>query len=421
MTSGPASLFDAQFGAGEVAGLVDAGTWFATLVEVEAELVLAAADAGAVPAAEAAAVAATLRSALAGGRVSPADVVAASALSGNPVVPLVPALRALVPQEQRRWVHLGATSQDVLDTAMVLVARRAVAALTGDLDAAVGTCLALAGEHAGTPLLGRTLLQAALPTTFGLKAATWASALDGACARLGVVVAALPVQYAGPVGTLSGTPERGQAIRSALARRLRLADAPGPWHTVRLPVADLAGALCTAAGAVATVAVDVLLLAQTEVGEVREGAAGRGGSSSMPHKANPVAAVTARACARRAPGLGATLFAAMEQEHERAAGAWHAEWEALSDLLRVTGSAAHWIRDCLASLEVDAAAMRRTLDAQPVELRRGWERDGGNVDTAAAALQAGRMVDEVVARRSGVLPGGMPRGGTRRADAGGGA
>jgi 3-carboxy-cis,cis-muconate cycloisomerase len=211
--------------------------------------------------------------------------------------------------------------------------------------------------------MGRTLMQQALPTTFGLKAAGWLAGLDGARLRLAEVVATLPVQYGGAAGTLAASSGSGVALRTAFAAELDLADAAVPWHTVRLPVADLAGALGATAGVLATVAVDVVLMAQTEVGEVSEGVEGRGGSSAMPHKRNPVAAISARACARRAPGLVATLLAAMEQEHERSAGAWHSEWPTLTGLLTTVGSAAAWLAESLSGLRPDTERMAATVAA----------------------------------------------------------
>jgi 3-carboxy-cis,cis-muconate cycloisomerase len=272
-------------------------------------------------------------------------------------------LQSAVGERAAVAVHVGATSQDVLDTALVLLARRALGAIDGDLAAAAAAAARLAEAHRDDVVMGRTLMQQGLPTTFGLKAAVWVSALDGARARLRAVDAALPVQYGGAVGTLVASSGRGVELRAALAAELGLATTAVPWHTVRLPIADLAGALGAAAGAVATVAVDVVLMAQTEVGEVAEVAAGRGGSSAMPHKNNPVAAISARACARRAPGLAATLLAAMEQEHERAAGAWHSEWPTLTELLTTVGSAAAWLAESLAVLQVDADRMAATVAA----------------------------------------------------------
>jgi adenylosuccinate lyase len=251
----------------------------------------------------------------------------------------------------------------VIDTAIVLLARSAIAAIDTDLAAAAESAARLARTHSTDPVMGRTLMQQALPTTFGFKAAGWLAGLDGARLRLARVVASLPVQYGGAVGTLVASQGAGRAVRAALADELGLALTAAPWHTVRLPIADLAGALGATAGVVATVAVDLVLLAQTEVGEAAEVAAGRGGSSAMPHKANPVAAISARACARRAPGLVATLLSAMEQEHERAAGAWHSEWPTLTELLTTVGSAASWLAESLAVLRVDVVRMAGTVAA----------------------------------------------------------
>jgi 3-carboxy-cis,cis-muconate cycloisomerase len=356
-SSASEGLFSETVARGAVAAQVDDRAWLRALLDVEAALVRAVAAAGLVPAAAAAAVDRACAD------PSAYDVAAlgrAAAASGNPVVPLVREI------EQRAGahgasVHHGATSQDVLDTAMVLVVRRALAVLTGDLAASVAAAARLADAHRATPMAGRTLLQLAVPTTFGLKAAGWALALDGARRRL--LGVALPVQLGGAAGTRSGYGGRGADVARALADELGLETAVLPWHALRLPVADLAGALGTAAGVAAKVALDVVLLAQSEVAEVHEGGEGRGGSSAMPHKRNPVAAVQARAAARRAPGLVATLLSCMEQEHERAAGAWHAEWAPTADLLVSVGSAVAWLRECLETLVADPVAMRANLEA----------------------------------------------------------
>jgi 3-carboxy-cis,cis-muconate cycloisomerase len=283
--------------------------------------------------------------------------------------------------------------------------------LDADLAAAADRCAELARAHRDDVVIGRTLLQQALPTTFGLKAATWLAGLDGARLRLAEVVATLPVQYGGAVGTLAAS---SLAVREALARELGLVTTAVPWATVRLPVADLAGALGAAAGVVATVAVDVVLLAQSEVAEVAEAGSGRGGSSAMPHKRNPVAAVSARACARRAPGLVATLLGAMEQEHERAAGAWHSEWPTLADLLVTVGSAASWLAEGLRGLRPDPARMAATVAAAgegrlaaalagalAPSLGPGAAHDAA-ADAVRAARESGRPLAEVVAARDDV-------------------
>jgi 3-carboxy-cis,cis-muconate cycloisomerase len=270
----------------------------------------------------------------------------------------VRAVRAQVGGDAAADVHRGATSQDVVDTAAMLVARRAVEAVLVDLGGAADAAAALAREHRATVMAGRTLLQQAVPITFGLKAAQWLVALDESLARLHALRFA--AQLGGAAGTLSGMGDAGLDVLARFARELGLAEPVLPWHTDRTRIADLAGALGSACGAMAKVAGDVVLLSQTEVAEVREGGA-RGGSSTMPHKRNPIAAVSALAAARQAPGLVATLLAAMEQEHERAAGAWHAEWAPLRELLRASGSAAAWLRDCLTNLEVDTGRMRSNL------------------------------------------------------------
>jgi 3-carboxy-cis,cis-muconate cycloisomerase len=284
-------LFSSVVAYGAVPAQVDDQAWLRALLDVEAALVRAAASVGLVPASAASAITRACAD------VSAYDVAQlgrASAASGNAVVPLVRAI------EQRAgadgaYVHHGATSQDVLDTAMVLVARRAIKVLVGDLDGAVAAAAGLADEHRATPMAARTLLQQAVPTTFGLKAAGWAVALDAARRRL--VAVRLPVQLGGAAGTLSVYGGRGTQVVRALAGELGLQPAVLPWHTLRLPVADLAGSLGTAAGVVAKVALDVALLAQSEVAEVSESGDGRGGSSAMPHKRNPMAAVQARGAA----------------------------------------------------------------------------------------------------------------------------
>lgn len=405
------SLLDGTFARGGAAATVSGDAWFRSLLAVEAALARAAARAGLVPTTAADAVTAVCAEPA---RLDLAGVVARAADAGNPVPPLVRALTEAVGERDAVAVHVGATSQDVVDTALLLMARDAIAVVDGDLAAAASSAADLARAHRDDVLLGRTLLQQGLPTTFGLKAAGWLAALDGARLRLAEVVASLPVQYGGAVGTLAASGGAGVQVRAALAEELGLVPTAVPWHTVRLPVADLAGALGTAAGAVATVAVDVVLLAQSEVAEVTEVAPGRGGSSAMPHKNNPVAAISARACARRAPGLVATLLAAMEQEHERAAGAWHAEWPTLTELLMTVGSAASWLAESLASLQVDTGRMAATVaaagegslaaaltDALAPSLGRSAAHDAAAAATREAR-SAGRSLADVVGERTDV-------------------
>jgi 3-carboxy-cis,cis-muconate cycloisomerase len=331
-------MFDGVLARGRVAPAVADEAWLRAMIEAEVAL----AWARGLPA--------EIAEGIAAARVDVRELGERAAESGNPVVPLVAALREQLGPE----VHRGATSQDILDTAAMLVARDALVPLREDVGAAADAAARLAADHRATPTIGRTLLQHALLTTFGLKAAGWMSGLDAAGRRL---AAFRPTaQLGGPVGTLDGL---GPEVLARFATSLGLDEPALPWHTERTRIAELAGALGMAAGAVAKAAGDVVLLAQTEVGEVREAASG--GSSSMPHKRNPIAAISARACARQAPGLVSTLLAAMEHEHERAAGAWHAEWEALTDALALTGGAAAAVRGVTEGLEVYPEKMRQSL------------------------------------------------------------
>jgi 3-carboxy-cis,cis-muconate cycloisomerase len=354
-------LFAGVFARGPVAALVGDHAMLQAMLDAEAALARASAAAGVIPTAAAEAIAAVCDAR----HFDAAALGRAAAASGSPVVPLVRALAAELPEPAAGHVHQGATSQDVLDTAAMLVAHRALGPLLDDLAAAAAACARLAERHRGTVLAGRTLLQQAVPVTFGLKAAGWLVGLDETRQRLAEVRReGLAVQLGGAAGTLAGFGDRGPQVLAGLAAELGLAEPTLPWHAVRARPAALAGALGACAGVLAKVARDVALLAQNEVAEVREGGGpGRGGSSAMPHKRNPVAAVAVAACAARVPGLVATMLAAMPQEHERAAGGWHAEWEPQRELLRLFGSAAAWGRELLEGLQVDVDRMRANLDA----------------------------------------------------------
>jgi 3-carboxy-cis,cis-muconate cycloisomerase len=289
----------------------------------------------------------------------PLDAEAIAAEAGQhatPVIPIVAELRARVGPEFANAVHLGATSQDIVDTAAMLVSQRALAAILADARAAATAAAQLAFKHRNTPVVGRTLLQQALPTSFGLVAAGWLVAIETAARNLEHVRNySLAVQMGGPVGN------RSPQIAERMAATLDLAEPVLPWHTDRTRMARLSAALGELTGALAKVARDVSLHSQTELGELREGVEGRGGSSVMPHKRNSVASISVLACTRRVPGLVATIFAAMEQEQQRAAGAWQAEWGTLTQLLALTGSAAAWGVDLLEHLEVDTVRMRENL------------------------------------------------------------
>lgn len=394
-------VFSGTFGRGGVAAEVSAGAWVAAMLDAEVALAAAQAGLGLVPAAAAEAIAEAGRPDL----YDPADIARRAGPASNPVIPLVAALRDRLAPEHRRYAHLGATSQDILDTAAMLVATRALAPLRADLADAADACARLAAAHRDTVMPGRTLLQHAVPITFGLKAAGWLSALDRNRAALAAL--RLPVQYGGAAGTLAALGERGHEVSARFAAELGLTDPPLPWHTDRTPIAELACALGMTAGTLAKIATDVKLLAQTEVAEVAEPTApGRGVSSAMPHKRNPVGAVSVLACAHRVPGLVASLLAGMAQEHERAAGAWQAEWETLGELLRLTGSAAAWLRETLGELRVDRARMRANLEATGGLLMAervaaalgGTPRARARVDAACAtALERGIPLREALA------------------------
>ncbi|MGW3861266.1 3-carboxy-cis,cis-muconate cycloisomerase [Streptomyces sp. NPDC005047] len=282
---------------------------------------------------------------------------------GNPVIPLVADLTGAVGEEYGPYVHRGATSQDIMDTATMLVAARTLDLLLPDLTRTERALALLAAENRDTAMPGRTLTQHAVPTTFGLKAAGWRALVLDARDRVAAVRDTLPAQLGGAAGTLAafgayGAPDP-MALPAAYARELGLRAPLLPWHTLRTPVADLAGALTFTAGALGKIAADVLTLSRTEIGEVAEG--GGGGSSAMPHKANPVRSTLIAAAARRAPQLAAVLYGSLTAEDERPAGAWHAEWEPLRDLLRLAGGAARDAAELTEGLRVRPDVMRAHL------------------------------------------------------------
>lgn len=287
--------------------------------------------------------------------------------AGNIVIPLVKALTAQVASQDAaaaRFVHWGATSQDIVDTATALDLRDAVAALDADLARAIAGFSSLAAAHRNTPAVARTWLQHALPMPFGLKLAGYAAALARSRRRLQRMRdECLVLQFGGAAGTLASLGTRGLEVAEALARALGLPLPDAPWHTHRDRFAEAAADLAILAGTCGKIARDIGLLMQTEVGEVFEPSGpGRGGSSTMPHKRNPVAAAAALACSQLAPQLAAAILAGQAQEHERSAGLWAAEWPAFPALALATSGALAAIVDIAEGLEVDAARMRGNLD-----------------------------------------------------------
>jgi 3-carboxy-cis,cis-muconate cycloisomerase len=363
------------FGGVFARGGVEAGdaAWLRAMLDAEAGLARALERAGLAPAGAGEAVTAAARA----GNFNPNELGGLAALTGNPVPGLARALARQVPQTAVSAVHHGATSQDIVDTAAMLLAKRAIGVIQADLARAADAAAGLAAAHRDSIMIGRTLLQQAVPVTFGLVAAGWLTSLDEARAGLDAVGPRLAVQFGGAAGTLASLGEAGQRVTALLATELGLAVPVLPWHTDRLRIIDLGAALARVAAALGKIARDVTLLAQSEVGEVSEGGTDqrgtdqqapaasprRGGSSAMPHKHNPVASIAILGCTRQVPGLLATLAAASEQELQRAAGAWHAEWEPLTTLLRLTGSASSWAADLLPGLVVDTSRMAANLAA----------------------------------------------------------
>jgi 3-carboxy-cis,cis-muconate cycloisomerase len=352
-------LFGGLFGRGAV-GVGDQD-WLQAMLDAEAALARALERAGLAATGSGASVTAAARA----GMFDVAELGRQATLTGNPVPALVHALSDSVPAAARSAVHRGATSQDIMDTALMLLARRAIDVIESDLAAVATAAAALASAHARTVMAGRTLLQQAVPVTFGLVAAGWLTALDAARQELGRTRSLLAIQFGGAAGTLAALGPDGSVVPGLLAQELDLAEPVLPWHTDRLRILQLSAALAGACTALGKIARDVTLLAETEIAEVGEGGDDprQGGSSAMPHKRNPVSSVVVLGCTRRAPGLLATVAAAGEQELQRAAGAWHAEWEPLTDLLRLTGSAAAWSVPLLTGLRVHADRMRANLAA----------------------------------------------------------
>ncbi|WP_051795548.1 lyase family protein [Streptomyces sp. NRRL S-87] len=359
--------------------------WVQAMLDAEAALARAQARLGTLPPAAAAAVSAAADAAAYDVR----ELALASRETANPVVGLVRALGRRVARADpaaAEYVHRGSTSQDILDTGAMLVARRALALIRADLARTAAALARLAVRHRDTPMAGRTLALHAVPTTFGLKAAGWRELVLRADRRLAAIGTGLPVSLGGAAGTLAGYlefaaldggpgadptgPDGGpggggdyaERLVGAFAAETGLAPQGLPWHALRGPVAELAGGLAFTAGALGKLAVDVLSLARTEVGEVAEpGPSGRGGSSAMPHKRNPVLATLIRSAALQVPALAGALTQSLLAEDERSAGSWHAEWSLLRDCLRLAGGAAYTAVELAEGLVVRPDRMRANL------------------------------------------------------------
>ncbi|MGC5343901.1 lyase family protein [Streptomyces sp. DT171] len=348
--------------------------WLQAMLDAEAALARAQAGLGTLPAEAAATITAAARA----DRLDPRALAVASRETANPVVGLVAAFTMVVAAtdpEAAEYVHRGSTSQDIFDTGAMLVAHRTLAGVIADLRRTADACAHLAVRHRDTPQAGRTLALHAVPTTFGLKAAGWRQLVLDSADRLTRVRDGLPVSLGGAAGTLAGylehaaiggsaaTPgEYQERLTAAYARETGLTAPVLPWHALRTPLADLGAALAHTAAALGKIALDVQVLARTEIGEaVEPGPAGRGASSAMPHKRNPVLATLIRSAALQVPCLATVLTQSLSTEDERSAGAWHAEWLPLRECLRLTGGAAHTAVELTEGLGIHPERMRDNL------------------------------------------------------------
>jgi len=358
------ALLDPLFGSAAMGEVFSDAARMQRMLDFEAALARAEARCGVIPAAVAPAISAKCKVEL----IDVNALATATASSLNPAIPLVKQLTALVARddpEAARFVHWGATSQDANDTGLVLQIRQAFDMLEADLSTLRAGLNELAKKHRSTPIAGRTLMQHALPTTFGVKVAGWLDAMNRHRERfVETRTRVLVLQFGGAVGTLAALREKGLQVAETLAAELHLGLPTIPWHAERDRVAEVATTLGLCMGTLGKMARDISLHMQTEIAEVFEPAGeDRGGSSTMPHKRNPVTAAVVLSAATRVPGLVGTMLSAMVQEDERGLGDWHAEWETLPEIFRLTGGSLHQMATIVPHLEIDAARMRRNLDA----------------------------------------------------------
>lgn len=356
-------LFDAYFTASAMREVFSDHGRLQGMLDFEAALAHAEAEVGLVPHTALAAIEAACRAERYDARALAEPIASA----GNSAIPLVKALGKQVASsvpEAERYVHLGATSQDAMDTGLVLQVRAALGLIETDLARLADTLASQALQYADTPLVGRTWLQHATPVTLGMKLASTLGALTRHRQRLQELrPRLLCLQFGGASGTLAALGGKALPVAEALAAHLHLSLPEQPWHTQRDRLVEFASVLGLIAGSLGKLGRDISLLMQTEAGELFEPSApGKGGSSTMPHKRNPVGAAVLISAATRVPGLLATLFAAMPQEHERSLGLWHAEWETLPDICCLVSGALRQAQVIAEGMEVDAERMRRNLD-----------------------------------------------------------
>ena len=357
-------LVNALGAAARTAGAFSDEATLRHMLRFEAALAHAAAGAGLIPAGYAPPIVEACDPAL----YDPVTLAEAARRTATLTVPVVKALTEEVRKrnaEAAAYVHWGATSQDVIDTALVLQMGEALLPLLKDLGRIVDRFARFARKHRATPMLGRTLLQPATPLALGQKIAGWASDIDRAKRRLAAsFLEAHVLQFGGASGSLSALGNKAKPVMTELAKRLGLRLPPAPWFTQRVRIAAVAQDAALVVGALGKAARDISLMMQFEVSEAAEPTgAGRGGSSTMPHKRNPIGAALVLAAATRAPHLAATVVAAMPQEHERALGGWQAEWPALTSLFDALGSAVEAMLEVSSGLTVDADNMQASIDA----------------------------------------------------------
>lgn len=393
-----ARLIDSLATTGPLADLYSDGSLLQAMLDFEAALARAEARAGVVPQAAADAIASAAKAT----NFDSAALARETLRAGTPGIPLAKALAARVHAADpaaARFVHWGATSQDVADTALVLLLKRSQPLLSVDLSRLEEALRGLSEEHRNTVMLGRTLLQAAPPITFGLKAAGWLAAIRRGRARLDAAFAeAFVLQFGGASGTLAALGDKGLAVGRAMAEELGLGLPDAPWHAHRDRLATLIAACGVLTGSLGKMARDISLLMQGEVAEAAEpGGEGRGGSSTMPQKRNPIASALALAAANRVPGLVAAFLVSMVQEHERGVGGWQAEWPTVAATIQATGLVAASMAEAAEGLAVDSARMRENIEAT-----RGavFAERAAMLLAAVLGREAAQKILEEAARRS---------------------
>jgi 3-carboxy-cis,cis-muconate cycloisomerase len=354
-------LLGPLFGDSEVSAYLSDRARLQAMLDVEAALAEIEGELGVIPRQAVGAI----QTAAQADRFDFAAIAAAAAGDGNLAIPLIRQLTQAVEANDRdaaRYVHWGATSQDIIDTGLVLQLQRAAPPIMQHLDRAMAAAATLARRYVDTPMAGRTWLQQSTPITFGVKAAGWLDALSRQRTALADALEQTRVlQFGGASGTLTSLGQHGAKIAERLASRLGLRAPAMAWHAYRDRLASFACALGVTCGTLGKIGRDISLLAQTEVGEAGEGRSG--GSSAMPHKQNPVGASVAVAASVRAPGLVATMLAAMPQEHERGVGGWQAEWTTLPELVLLTAGASRAMATVMEGLHVDVTRMRTNLES----------------------------------------------------------